>query len=106
MPEMTDRTRDLMSECKTHAIRFGVPAHLTEGIAWYVYTGRPQGGFLTSVFVNNLRDSVMRADPASLTGLKALLQFMYNELPGPCHGSPAEVAAWIKKGGDPEWVTG
>ena len=104
---MTDITRHaigVMAACEQHALSFGVPEHLASGIVWYVYTGRPMGGFLTAVFANDLREAVMRAGPESLPGLKPLLLFIYNELPGLCHGSPSEVAAWIEKGGDPAWV--
>ncbi len=100
----TKPSQELMAACEHHALSFGVPAHLVGGLIWYVYAGRPMGGFLTSVLANNLRGAVMTADSESFLGLKPLLQFIYNELPSPCHGSPLRVAAWIEKGGDPEWV--
>jgi hypothetical protein len=100
----TDETRKLMEACARHASLMGVPGNLCEGIVNYVYTGQPMGGYLTAVFADLLREAVMRADPKSLAFLKDTLLFIYNELPGECHGSPTQVRDWINSGGDPEWV--
>lgn len=101
---MTEETEKLVDALEEHARKLGVPSHLTGGIAWYVCTGRPMGSFLTAVFADKLMDAVCLADPKSLESILYLARFIYNELPGSCHGSPAAVSAWIKKGGDPEWV--
>lgn len=54
------------------------------------------GGFLRSVLANDLMESVGRADHDSLVALPSICSYVYNEIPGACHGSPEKVAAWIK----------
>lgn len=95
--------RGLMAALKELAIEKGVPAHLTEGITWYVYRGRPMGSFLAAVFANDFMNAVCQADPGSLAGIQPLAKFIYNDLPAHCHGSSGAIAAWIDRGGDPQW---
>lgn len=76
-----------------------VPPHLREGILAWAMDARPVGNFLTAVIENDLREAVARGDENSLTGLKGLVQFLYNYAPSPCWGSPAKVEAWRACGG-------
>lgn len=72
----------------------GVPAHLHDGLVRYLLQGTLPGSFLTAVLRNDLREAVLRADPASFAGLPALLVFLATYTPAGCHGSPAAVARY------------
>ena len=92
--------KQLMDACREHAESFGVPEHLTKAIVQFVYEGKPLDGFLSSVFADELYGAVMRADPESLAALKDTILFVYNELPGSCHGSLKRVIVWTEQGGE------
>lgn len=52
------------------------------------------GDFLRAVLSNNLMEAVGRADADNLRALPVIASYVYNELPGNCHGSPEIVEAW------------
>lgn len=66
----------------------------------YARDGRPLGHFLTAVLSNDLFDAVTRADEDNLRDLYEIAVFVHNELPAPCHGSPAKVKSWLQR--DPD----
>lgn len=72
-------------------------ADIKEALDQYAATGMPLGSFLMSVLKNDLTQAVGRADDDNLRGIREIVQYVYNELPGTCWGSPDEVKAWIKK---------
>jgi hypothetical protein len=72
-----------------------VPAHLHEGIAEYVRGGRPTGGFLRSVFENDLTAAAMRADEINRPALAAIALFVVWHCPAECWGHPEKVVRWI-----------
>jgi hypothetical protein len=76
-----------------------VPEHLQEGIEAHCLTGRPVGQFLTAVLCNNLREAVAYGDPASMEGLRGIIQFLHNYAPGGCWGSPELVQKWRDRSG-------
>jgi hypothetical protein len=53
------------------------------------------GDFLRAVLSNDLMGAVGRADDDNLRALPAIASYIYNELPGNCHGSREIVSAWI-----------
>jgi hypothetical protein len=55
------------------------------------------GDFLRAVLSNDLREAVGRADNDNLRTLPAIVGYVYNELPGNCHGSPEIVAEWAER---------
>lgn len=73
-----------------------IPHYIHKGLQNYVYRGWMPGGFTRHVLENNLMEAVCRADPDSLCALWQICIFVYNELPGNCHGSPGIVQEWIK----------
>lgn len=79
------------------ACEYGVPHHLIEGMVQYIVVGRPLGAFLTAVMENNLMEAYGLADVHSSAGMKQLCEFIYNEAPNPCHGSPERVKSWYEQ---------
>lgn len=75
-----------------------IPEHLLESLLAYLETGRPTGGFLEAVIANDLLDAVGRADPTSLSALKAICQFVYVEVPMEARGSREAWRAWVAAG--------
>ncbi|MBS7703265.1 hypothetical protein [Chelatococcus asaccharovorans] len=65
----------------------------------YIEHGIQPGGFLTAVLSNDLREACARADAMNRHLLFDYVQFLYNEAPGGCWGSPEVVDAWISHGG-------
>jgi hypothetical protein len=53
------------------------------------------GGFLRAVLENNLMEALGRADIYNREAIFDICQFIYNEMPAPCHGSKAKVSAWL-----------
>jgi hypothetical protein len=54
------------------------------------------GDFLRAVLENNLSGAFGRADEYNLRTLHAIVAYVYNELPSPCHGTPEKVREWQK----------
>lgn len=66
-------------------------------IGWAEHGGDTGGSFLHSVLVNNFMDAALVADPENASALQQIAQFIYNELPMDCWGSPKKVRAWWRK---------
>jgi hypothetical protein len=77
-----------------------IPVDLAQALHRYVHQHLSPGGFLTAVLENDLFGAVSRADAVNLTLIKEIAQYVYWELPSPCHGSPQKVAAWLDYSGD------
>jgi hypothetical protein len=73
-----------------------IPEHIFEGLKGYALERQPVGHFLTAVLCNNLSEAIGHADSESLKAIKPIVQFVYNELPGNCWGSPAKVNSWYE----------
>ena len=73
-----------------------LPSHLRDGIRLYIEYKIKPGQFLTAVLENNLSQAVNRADDNSLSNLKEIVCFVYNDLPGNCWGSPDRVRGWLQ----------
>tara|TARA_Y100000034_G_scaffold97675_1_gene119345 strand:- start:128 stop:472 length:345 start_codon:yes stop_codon:yes gene_type:complete len=65
----------------------------------YVLDGEPIGGFLTTLFENNLAEAAVRADPTNLEYLGELGKFIFHKTPGACWGCKQKVKAWQERGG-------
>jgi hypothetical protein len=70
---------------------------IKEAMDRYANTGCPLGGFLTAVMENNLMEAFGRADEDNTRDMREIVAYVYNEMPGTCHGSPEIVAEWIKR---------
>lgn len=65
----------------------------------YVKNRIPTGGFLHAVLSNDLTMACMKADDRNKYRLFEIIQYIYNDLPSNCWGSPEKVDTWLK-GGD------
>lgn len=74
-----------------------VPDHLWPGLCRYLVERIRPGQFLCAVLENNLHDALTRADDIAVQHLRGLVVFLDIFAPGPCHGSPEAVAAWLAK---------
>lgn len=57
----------------------------------------PTGSFLEAVLSNDLFKAVGKADQYSRANLFAIVNYIYNEMPGNCWGSREIVNEWLKK---------
>lgn len=80
------------------SVKYGVRVVIVEALMEYGVHGHAPGDFLRAVLCNDLMSACGRADMFNAPALPAIAQLIYNELPSPCHGSPAAVDAWIKLG--------
>ena len=69
---------------------------MLEALDRYVTKGYQPGGFLTAVLAHDLMEACKRADDWNLPNLPAYAAYLYNELPGNCHGSYEIVAHWVQ----------
>ena len=65
-------------------------------ITRYVEHGIPPGSFLTAVLANDFMKAVGRADSRNIHRLATWAAYIYNEIPGSCHGSYEIVKEWIE----------
>lgn len=77
-----------------------VVGHLLSTLRLYIDAGVPTGGFLRAVLANDLNEAVGRADSENIHRLPAIVAWIYNEAPSPCHGSYAAVDSWL----DRDWT--
>lgn len=75
-----------------------IPDYTLEGFRRYVNTRTPTSGFIRACLENDLTQAYHRADDNNLPAIPAIVNYMYNELPGPCWGSPEKVKAWLVRG--------
>lgn len=52
------------------------------------------GGFLTAVLSNHLSNGIALADAENSRDLHSIVQYVYNQLPGGCWGSPKKMEKW------------
>ena len=75
----------------------GVPEHLIDGLALYLVAHIQPGHFLTAVLSNDLREAIGRGDTASIAGLKPLVVYLYNRVPGNAWGNAQNVSDWLNE---------
>jgi len=76
----------------------GLPEHIRHGARRYVEHHEAVGGFLTSVFQNDLVAAVGRADEENMQHLREIVTWVYNEPPEVCWGSREKVLTWLSGG--------
>ncbi len=74
-----------------------LPPHIRDSVRRYIEQGREPGSFLTAVLFNDLREAFSNADIINREYLFNIVCWFYNEAPGPCWGSEANVKAWTTK---------
>lgn len=57
--------------------------------------GIPPGDFLQAVLENNLMEAMGRADEQNEADIFEICQYVYNEMPHNCHGSPEIFKIWV-----------
>lgn len=67
-----------------------------DAIDRYVTLGIPTGSFLEAVLSNNLMEAMGRADMGNRLALFEICDYVYNETPAACHGSPEKVSVWLR----------
>lgn len=70
---------------------------IRESLDRYVNDGIPTGGFLEAVIANDLMDAVGRADRENLHAIAAIAAYVYNDMPGDCHGSREVYDQWLHR---------
>jgi hypothetical protein len=65
----------------------------------YVEKGAWTGDFLKAVLCNDLIKAFAFADNNSASMMKEIVMWVYNDIPGLCHGSEKRYMAWINRGG-------
>jgi hypothetical protein len=88
-------TKPLPDETPEAAAR--LPVSILFGLRRYGHCHVPVGGFLTAVLANDLFESVCRADEDNYAALRSIVNYVYNCMPSPCHGSREKVAAWTSE---------
>jgi hypothetical protein len=58
------------------------------------------GSFVQAVLENDLMSAMGQADEQNRRDIFEICMYVYNEIPGSCHGSPERVRTWLK--GKPE----
>lgn len=74
-----------------------LPEHIRGGVESYIEHHRAVGHFLTAVLSNDLREACARADQINRYRLFDIVDWLYNEAPRACWGSPESVDAWLEK---------
>lgn len=67
-----------------------------ETLERYVQNKIPTGGFLKAVLENDLVQAFGRADDINKYRIGEIIEYIYNELPSLCWGSPEKVQNWLK----------
>ncbi len=77
-----------------------VPEHMRQAItSWIVSPVHPTllGAFMRALLTNDLKGAFAHADSENALAMHSWVKFLYNHAPGPCWGSPANVAAWHER---------
>ncbi len=73
-----------------------IPPLILQGFNNYVKLGVPPGGFLRAVLENDLKGAFGKADLYSRAAMFEIVDYLYNEVPAACQGSPEKVTAWLE----------
>lgn len=74
-----------------------ISKEIIDSLRRYVEKGIPTGGFLQAVLENDLMGSFGRADKENRGAMWEICNYVYNDIPSSCHGSPEKVKAWLNK---------
>jgi len=82
-------------QARKHPEYRAIPIPIMRSLYAYIEQHVTPGGFLLAVLSNDLLGAVSRADKEALTAIRALMLFLYNEVPAGGQGSPQKVQAWL-----------
>ena len=92
---MTEADLDqMMAEHKTLNPDLPIRPDIKNALDNWAEHGLKPGDFLTAVLENNLMEALGRADSYNRATIFQISQYLYNDMPSPCHGSPEKVKAW------------
>jgi len=74
-----------------------LPDYTKDIIDAYVADGFPPGDFVTAVLANDLMEAFGHADDNNRAAMFDICCYVYNSIPGACHGSYEKVGAWIDR---------
>jgi len=72
-----------------------IPPAILRGLKNYERDHTPVGGFLRAVLCNDLMETMHRGDERSLEALRAIVEYVYWELPSDCWGDYDRYKKWI-----------
>ena len=76
-----------------------IPAHIRDGVKYYIENGIEPGSFLTAVICNDLYMAIIRADDINRARMGDIVRFFHNEAPSACWRSFQNFEAWVGAGG-------
>ena len=68
---------------------------MVDALRRYVEHRIEPGSFLMAVLSNDFMEAAGRADEENAANLPAFAAYVYNEMPGSCHGSLERVIKWL-----------
>lgn len=74
------------------------PNNLGPSFQRYIEMRVPLGGFLNAVVENDLKEACARADEYNRNKIFEIVQWLWNEAPAECWGSPQRVSRWLIPG--------
>ena len=74
-----------------------IPESTKTTLDLYVQQGIPTGGFLYAVLTNDLFGAVAKADIYNRAALYEICNYVYNDMPSACWGSPKIVKEWLER---------
>lgn len=86
---------DLLSESKAKTMT-NIPTDIEASLKRYVEDGCPTGGFLHAVLSNDLMLAMEKADDFNRHRLFDICNYIYNNIPYTCYGSPEIVKNWLE----------
>lgn len=72
-----------------------LPEHMQDAAREYVELGMPPGGFLYAVLCNQLVEAFGKADQINRANMYVWAEWLFNEAPYKCWGSPERVKNWM-----------
>lgn len=82
-------------QCQNDEVYHVIKESTIQTLLNYVLHRFQPGGFVTAVLVNDLMESIGRADKENRETLPAICTYIYNELPANCWGSYEIVTQWL-----------
>ena len=72
-----------------------IPPETREALVNYAQHGWALCGFHRAVISNDFMDAIAQATHEQIRAIEAIRQFVYQEMPGLCHGSLRVHQAWV-----------
>ena len=96
--DMTEEELNFMvDEEKRDRARFALSSQDLEPLRRYVFDKIKPGGFLTAILTNDLKEAMGRADSTNRRRVFEYVEWLYNQAPHNCWGSPERVSEWLSK---------